>query len=442
MNCKNEKLLAKIGKKKLTKETEVDFTVLDPIDECRRINTKDYVATDATSGTVTYDRYTIPDDAFNCYGDKCANSGTLNVPAGKYVIYRIPYNALDETLGVISFYAKLASASDVVTVTISDTKEMTNADVYTPNFAYKDGKFVPIVVDITQAPGSTEGTGWSYVAGSPVYVKISSSAAIGISTIAMFDSLEAFDTMNVVKIACLSGIDGAWALDLAEDTCIEEGDYDTENPTFEFTVTGRLLTPNFNILNPMEGKGDKTVGWQIASVEKSTVAGTSNKYNGKSYVTLDDVNQEECGFLSVQIEDYCQTTDSQMIRLNLPVADGVTLDDRHYIVINNADGTTDIVFGLAAGIKVLISYPQNATIEHYVGNLNNLVGKQVRMSFPEILTDGTKYVHILNNLKVTSFPWTLSNEDGEFEITLQAKRDVNDNFYERMRIISTVVNDV
>ena len=128
-----------------------------------------------------------------------------------------------------------------------------------------------------------------------------------------------------------------------------------------------------------------------------------------------------------------------MIRLNIPVTENIALDDRHYIVIENADGTSDIVFGLPADTEMLVSYPQVAQIEHFVGNLNNLEGRQVRMSWPEYMTDGTKYVNILNNLKVTSFPWNLANEEGEFEITLQAHRDVNDNFYEKYRIVSDIV---
>ena len=435
MNCKNEILLSKVGKKKVTKETEVEFTILDPIDSCRRINTRDYVSTDATPAPV-YDRYTIPDDAFNCYGDKCANSGTLTVPAEKKVVYRVPFNALDTYLGVITFYA---IASGTVTVKISDTKAMTNADVYEPKYVASTG-FTPIVVDLTQAPASTEGTGWSFEEGKPVFIEISSSAEIKISTISLFESMEAFETMNVVKFSCLSEVSGEWALELAEETCVQEGDYDTENPEFEFTLTGKLMTPNYNALNPMHNKGSKTVGWQSMSVLKKTIADT--KYQGKSYITLDDMNQDECGFLSAQVKDYCHVTDAQMVRLNLPVAENVTLDERHFIVIKNSNGTTDLVFGLPAGVEVLVSYPQTVQIEHFVGNLKNLEGKHVRMSWPEIMTDGTKYVNVLNNLKVTSFPWNLSNEEGEMEISLQAKRDVNDNFYEQMRVVSDVVRDI
>lgn len=434
MKCKNEKLLAKIGKEKLTKTTEVDFTVLNPLDDCRRINARDYVASE---GAVEYNRYLIPDDKFNCYGDKCVNSGTLTIPANGKAVYRVPLNALDTYLGVIAFYA---IASGKITVKVSDTKTFTNADVYEPAYIQSSG-FTPVVVDLSQAPKSTEGTGWTYEEGKNVYIEISSASGVQVSTIMLFESIEAFDTMNVVKIACLTSIDGAWANDLAEDTCVQEGDYDTENPSYEFTITGKLLTGNYNILNPMDNKGDKTTGWQIASISKTTKV-VSGKYGGKAFITLDDMDQDECGFLSVQIEDYCHTTDSQMIRLNLPVADDIALDDRHYIVIKNSDGTTDLVFGLAADMKMLISYPQMANIEHYVGNLNNMVGKIVRMSFPEFMTDGTKYVNVLNNLKVTSFPWNLANEEGEFEITLAVKRDVNDNFYERMKIISPIVQNI
>ena len=441
MKCKNEMLLAKVGKEKVTKETELEFTILDPIDSCRRINTRDYVAKSPDGLAPAYDRYTIPDDVFNCYGDKCANSGTLTVYSSTYVVYRVPYNQLDTYIGVISFYA-IASAKNAINVTISNSKNFTNADVYQPDYVLKNG-FVPVVLDLSLEPASTVGSGWANVKGDEVYIKIEpvSGNDLKISTIALFESIEAFTTMNVVKMACLTSIDGAWALELAEQTCVQEGDYDTEAPTFEFTVAGKLLTPNFDFLNPMHNKGEKVKGWQSASVVKTTKTGDS-KYPGKTYITLDDMNQDECGFLSIQVKDYCHTTDSQLVRLNIPVTDNITIDERHFVVINNDDGTTDIVFGLPAGLDMLISYPQVASIEHFVGNLNNLVGKKVRMAWPEIMTDGTKYVNVLNNVKVTSFPWNVSNEESDFEITLQAQRDVNDNFYERQRIVSSVVKDL
>ena len=440
MKCKNEILLAKVGKEKLTPETEVELTVLDPIDSCRRINTRDYVGTDATAGTLVYDQYSVPDDQFNCYGDKCANSGTLTIPSTKKVVYRIPYNALDTYLGVITFYA-LASAA--VTVKISDTKEMTNADVYTPSVVSGSG-YKAVVVDLTQEPSSTDGDGWTYVAGQPVFIEISSATEnIGISTIALFESMEAFVTMNVVKFSCVSGLEGAWELALAEDTCVQDGDYNTnETNEFEFTLTGKKFTPNYNILNPMHNKGDKTVGWQSVNVVKTTKAGTAQKYNGKSYITLDDMNQDECGFLSVQIKDYCHTTDAQMIRLNIPVTENVTLDERHYIVIKNSDGTTDLVFGLNGGMDMLVSYPQLAQIEHFVGNYDFLEGRSVRVAWPETMTDGTKYMKVLTNAKITSFPWGISQEEQEAEITFQARRDANGNFYEMQRIISNIVPNI
>lgn len=432
MKCKNEKLLAKIGKKKLTKETEVDFTVLNPLDDCRRINTRDYYT---ATGGVTYNRYQTPADAFNCYGDKCANSGTLSIPGDGKAVYRVPLNALDTYLGIIAFYA---IPNGKITVRISNDVAFTNADVYEPTYLETVG-FTPVVVDLSKAPKSTEGTGWTYRSGENVFIEIGSVAELKISTIMLFESIEAFDTMNVVKISCVSAIDGAWANDLAEETCVEEGDYDTENPNYEFTITGKLMTGNYNILNPMDGKGEKSRGWQIASISKTTRT-VEGKYGGKSFITLDDMDLNECGFLSVQIEDYCHTTDAQMIRLNLPVADDIALDDRHYIVIKNGDGTADLVFGLEADMKMLISYPQIADIEHYVGNLDNMVGKTVRMSFAEYMSDGTKYVNVLNNMKVTSFPWSSANEEGEFEITLAVRRDANDNFYERMRILSAATS--
>lgn len=431
--CNNEELLKKLGINKLTEQVEVDFTLHKELPDCRKINTKNY---SAVSGTVTYNKYRVPANAFECMRKGCVNSGTLIMAsASETVTFRVKEDATEFAAGVVTFYVAVpAGATFPVTVTfkISGASNFTNADVYTVSVTQAmvgaDG-FAPIVIDLSQTPSSEEGTGWA-ASNTGAYIQLSASAVVGFSSIAIFDSILDFEINDTVKVGCLSTVGGSFDVSAIESACAR-AQYDDSVTSFSYTVTGRKVTPNYWKLNPLMAKGTKTKGFQIATV-KETVAASG----GYGKITLPDVYQEECGFVAVQLADGCDATDSTLTELSVPTL--ITLDLDHFQVIKNADGTTDIMFNADhVGTDMLVSYPKEVDIEETVASIDNLNGTRVRMTVPYCADDGIQYRDIFDNVLITSFPANITNTDGmEFSFTITIFRDENGYFFRRQKIVA------
>lgn len=429
--CKNDALLAKIGVNKITKDMEVDFTVLSTLPDCKRINAKAYVSNvNAQSAAVvpTYSGMTKPANQFECMGGNCVNSGTLYpTVSGGTITYHAPFDGTEFAEGIITFYTKGVTSA---VVKISSDANFTNADSYTvtPGNAADDG-FSAVIVDLSATPTAV-GDGWTPSANG-VYIAITPTGTaneIGISSIAIFDEKEDFETNAVVKISCLTDISGDIDIDAAEETCWTGG-YDTEDLTFERTITGKALTPNYWLLNPLLGKGTATKGFEITGVEKVIVA--DGDY-GK--ITIADMYQDECGFVGISLADNCDVTEGMLVRLNVPSV--MPMADNHFIVVPGEEGLTDIYFNpLMVGQTVVVSYPKEVEIEELVADVDNVGTRRYQMSYKETQTDGTKWVYVYGNVLVTSFPQSINEDETEFEFTINIKKDENGHYYRKYRIL-------
>lgn len=416
--CKNDMFLGKIRMNKLSKETEVTFNVLDALPECRIIRANKVV----NDVVVNWARYDIPQNRFECEAPACGNSGTAYVGANE-AIYFVHGDATEWASGVITFYVKNATQ---VVVKVSDTKAMTNADSYTITVgsAGADG-FAPVVVDLSQT-GTAVGDGYTPSA-SGAFISITPTGSnAGISSIGVYDSMDDFAINAVVKISCLSGIEGDTAIEAAEATCWDEG-YDTSSDiSLERTITGKLLTPNFNLLNPLLGKGNRTDGFEDVTVDM--VVGEDGTF------TISDAFAEECGFYGAMVADPCNITDSMLDLISIPVP--VALTEKQYQIIEQADGVKQFRFNTAlAGKHVVVSYPRAVEIENWIADERNLNTRKVRMTVPYCTSDGVRYVKVFNNVLITSFPEGITNEENEFEFTIAIRKDSFGHFYHLNRIL-------
>ena len=302
--------------------------------------------------------------------------------------------------------------------------------------AHGDDGYTAVVVDLSQA--STDiGSGWS-AEGEAIYVKVKLTTATGLSTLAMFESMDDFAVSTHVIARCLTGIDGSFDLDVAERTCFKGGQFDTSELTsIEKTVSYKAITPNFWRLNPMYNKGYLTKAWDKETVEVTVKALTDTDYG---YVTLDDIDQDECGFISIQVLYDCResqnVSDALLDRLAIPSK--VDMDENHYQLIDNGDGSTTILFNAVhIGRSILISYPKVVDVtDSFEITDENVNEVHTRMSYVKCYTDGTKYRFVYNNVLVTSFPDALSEDDeAEGELTLNIQRDANGRFGYAYRII-------
>lgn len=433
--CKNEKFMATVGASKLHNKVEVDFDVQRNLPDCQKISAGKYISTTATAPR--FDRFRIPKNQFECMQGSCVNSGTLMVAANSSEIYKFKLDAAEFAAGVLTFYA--LGTAGTAEVQISDTPEFTNADKYTvqlADMAHGTDGYSAVVVDLAQTPTDV-GTGWS-AEGEAIYVKITLSAATGLSTIAMFEDMDDFAVSTHVIARCLSGIDGSWDLDVAEETCFKKGQYDTSDlQGIEKTVSYRGITPNYWRMMPMYKKGNLIKAWDKETVEVTVKALSGTNYG---FVKLDDIDQDECGFISVQALYDCRESqnmsDALLYRLAIPSK--VDVDEDHYQLIDNGDGTTTILFNeVHIGMSMLISYPKVVDVTDSFDITDEEVNEvRTRMSYVRCYTDGTKYRFIFDNVLITSFPDAMTeDDDAEGEFTVSIQRDANGRFGYAYRIV-------
>lgn len=423
MKCKNQELLKKISIEKIDQNMEVTFAVLDDLPDCKKISADRYVSID---GTQSFNRYKRPVNRFECDSLGCL-SGTLYVTAGGSVVYRAQYDATDFVSGVITLYTIPGDPSTTLTVKIASDNQFTDADVYTvtvPKAAAMDDGFAPVLIDLSQTPSSVEGEGWT-ASPNGAYISISSEQAFSLSSLSILDSMEDFEINDVVKVACLSGLEGTEDIDAAEATCISSG-YNTDTaPTFTRTVTGGLVTPNYRKLNPFIGKGEKTTGFINETVEKTVVASQDGQYG---IVTLADM-AEECGWVYVAISDSCNVTDAKLERLSIPTL--VNVDEKHFLVIRDSEGVTTLYFNKELiGTEIRIAYPRTAALKNeYVADMENVGMRRTRMSYVVKQNDGISVMRVYNNVLVTSFPATINTEETSFQFTISIQMDNEGHYY-------------
>lgn len=429
MNCGTEALISKITNKKLDKSVEVSFSVIGKLPDCKRINAKDVLkvlsSEDAPITTgLDYNPYNIPANAFECHGGECENTGTFYTgQSGAKAFYFLPYRAVDFANGIITFFVTGFTGSKNVTVTISDTEAQTNADVYTVSAKGVAGEFTPVAIDLSATPTSVVGTG--YVApefGAYINIAIADANA-GISSISIFDSIKDFEINNTVTVGCLTEITGDDAIDAAEASCDDPG-YDLSNPiSFERTVVGTRVTANYDLLNPVMGKGESTKGQEIV---KTTLTVEADGDLGK--VVIPDLSAEECGFVTVMSD--CAT----LKRIDL--ATRIALDDDQYNIIPNEDGTYSMyVNAHLVGKDLFIAYPKDVDVEELIADEMNIGGVRVVMRVPFTEENGRHGYYIYGNVLVTSFPVSITSDTTEFSFTLSIQRQKDGHMYKKVYIL-------
>lgn len=433
--CTNEVLLNKIGLDPIKENAEIEFRLRTDLPDCRKISADAYIAASETPG---YSKFRKPQNRFECMRTGCVNTGTINLAtADATVTYRAMYDAVEFANGVVTYYVYVPQGTTfpvVATFKIGDDAALTNADVYTVNITQamvtSDG-FVPMFIDLSQTPASVEGNGWT-PAPTGAYIQLSADKPVGYSSISIFDTIEDFETNDVVKVSCISTMGGTSDVELIQNRC-QDAQYNDSINQLTFPLTGTRATPNYHKLNPLEGRGDAVTGFDTTTVKKTVEAYT---YDTKNYgrVTLADAYQDVCGYFAIQIADSCDVTEASLTELSVPTI--TDIDAGHYQIIKNADGTTDIILNEEiVDMGIIVSYPKRVQIEEYVGNPDNLGSVHVSMLVPVQQSDGVKMVYIYENVFVTSFPTTITNETAEFAFTITIARDANGHFYKRQRII-------
>lgn len=405
--CKNDVLIQKVGVNKITKSMEVDFDVFRRMPDCNRINAKNYYS---AATTPSYDRWHVPEDVFECDKTECVNSGTLS-GFGANVVYAVQGDVTEWAAGVIAFYT-LAAASQSVSVEISDTANFTNSATYaaaqTSGVHDDDSAFNAYVVDLSQTPTASTGTGWS-ATGNVAYIKFTGTNFTSLSSIAIFNEALDFNTSTVVKVGCLSGIDGTFDLEVAEATCFNPAAYDVDALTsIERTITGNSVTANYMLLNPLISRGKEATSFDIETIEATAV-----DVGAYAAVPLQGLDTDQCGRVSVAVAGVCAPHDGILTRLG---SSGIKLEADQFALVT-LDGVPNIIVNeILAGKVLTISYPKKVNVEAFDICAENLETVRARMTYVKCHTDGARYRFVYDNVLITSFPDGFTN-DGEQEFS-------------------------
>lgn len=447
MRCDNDALLSKIGLKSVQKTHEISFNVLTDIENCKRINTRQYIS--VVSSATTYNRNLVPDDRFNCLPIGCRNTGTLMinspttgddfVASGKF---SIAYDATEFYAGVTTYYLYFDDPGTyTVTTTMSNISDeaQTNADVYEKQIVVNEAGFYPIVVDFSEVPSSVTGNGWTATeAGAIINIEVEGASAfdVGISSIYFYDSVLDFQVNDVVNVGCLTDVSADLGIDANDNTCFA-ADYDPDSTSLEFTITGNTVTPNYFKMNPLISKTDVVDGWELQTDDR-TVQSTTINGTTYGYIQVPDMDITECGFTKVMLNDNCNVVDSNLDRVQSPIP--ITISETQFIVL---DGTTTdpldagkiLLHETLIGQKVIVQYPKAVTMDEWAANDKNVNHARVRMVIPFCYNDGTTGYYIFENVLVTSFPFTIAVSDtSEFSFTITVARDPEGNWYKVRRI--------
>lgn len=428
--CSNDKLFRYVGGTKLDDHDDVEFRLRKDMFDCRKIDTR-FV----TSGVGTYNKYLKPGNAFECGRHGCTTSGTLMVAANGSVVFHDPNDATEYANGIVTFYVYKGEATlpATVTVTLSDSESFTNADTYTYTVTEVDSDgFAPVIIDL-QATPTQVGDGWT-ASSAGTYIRITSTAALGYSSISIYDSIEDFAVEDVVKVSCLSTIGGTVDLSTIAEQC-QEVTYDDNINTLSYSLTGTRVTPNYWKLNPLMEKGEAAVGSEPTERE-ITIAETTIDSVTYGLITLGDVNQDDCGGISVQLKTDCDSDVYMLQKLNIPTV-LANLGEGYYQVIKKADGSTDIVFNAALiGQVVFVSYPKIVNIEERVATVDALDGVHVTMIDKIHYSDKSTVIRRFENVFITSFPATITNNAVDFSFTITIARDASGAFYHEQKLIA------
>lgn len=435
MRC-NDELFKLISVNKIDQSDEIELRVKRDLDTCRRIKTTAPYAT--SEGTLSTNIYRRPNNKFECSRNGCVNSGTIfTTEASQRFIYRTG-DATEFVAGIVTFYVTADYEGQfpvTVTFKIGDTATLTNADVYTKTFTQADfdtdDGFVPVIIDLSATPSSVEGNGWTASAGG-AYIQLSADKTdVGFSSIAIFESLEDFELIDVIKMGCVTSAGDDMSFSTIEDTC-QAVKYDQNVNTLSFSVTANMISANYFRANPMYAAGEKTEGFITRTVKRVVEEYT---VDGKQYgrIVLADANQAECGRIALQIVNDCEPTILRM--LSMPSI--VNVGEEQYLALNNADGTTDIIVNAVhVGMELRVSYPQTADIREAVFSNKNLEGKEGSIVWTRHLSDGSTVVDVFDNVFVTTFPRNITNSSATFSWSFSAARDAEGNFYREQTILA------
>lgn len=444
--CDNKILIEKLTTSPLDNDTEIHVTVLSNLTACTAVNTRDFAFTTAVPGTArSFNEYLRPHDEFQCLPEGCVNSGTLQVTGGigatVWAGTTISTDATKFVAGILTFFTYLrAPGTQTIRVSISDFEDpgFNDADIYEYEATALLAGFVPIAIDLAEAPSSITGSGWSDSdLGINIRIEVDpvSTGTQGyayLSSLRIFNSLLDFRVNETVIMGCVENITGDNTVDVTTSTCFGAS-VDENSASFDRDVLARAITPNWNILSPMMRRGEATEG-SIPKTVQLRVRETVR--DGKTFgmVRITNINPDECRFLYAQLADSCDVKDSQKFLSSSPVAISITPTD--FIRLSGintpaVDQGVLLFHESLIGEEVRISYPKKVSVSEWIADGRDANRRRTNVMVVRKVKGEIEMIDTYSNVIVTSFPDTNTRDETDFNLAFSVQRDRDGEFFKR-----------
>lgn len=344
--------------------------------------------------------------------------------------------------GVVTFYVTV-DAPGVYNVAYSagDYGDSANFDTWVNVLDVATAGSYKVTFNLTDAPSSTTGTGWSPsttgVYQSVIVDPVTAPAEVGVSTFSYYEGLDDLKGNVVINLECLQSFGNDFEAEVTEQIC-GGSTYNTNSTDRDLEFQAIKASRDPNILAPNNHKVR-----DLNTSHYTTTTLTASAYtddNGTEFATLQvsDIAQACDQAVGVLLKDDCGATELDQIS----VSGGVkSMDKDSFILLDGSTGSDDkgrILLDSSYTDKTFcVNYPQLVVADAIVTTTefkDVVVDAQFKRSY---VKNGKKVTSVINftNLLIRSVAEDQSTDASEgWTISATATAGANGTIVERFTI--------
>jgi len=339
--------------------------------------------------------------------------GEDGLPAEGQTTFVTPMSVSGEKFqyGYTRFLLK-GKAGDVFDIYLRNAK----GDKDQSKFTYtlnEDGWNVVVLENFN--PDNVIGNGWIGTdAGYEMVIVPKQASEFAMSTIELFENIYDMQRSQAFALTCLNEFTPSTELTTTEDVC-DMPQYDETATTMEITLNGAQFVGDmfdFGGLTKRSDKAEFPVNKNGEFVPKTEIV-DGVEY---SYITLPDLANVKCANFMVQPQNCDYET--------LKFIDGtgnigsMELPDDVFV----REGNRLYFSGSYKDQKMVVSYPTMISGQSYEIGVNELNKNRYSLEI-EVPYGKKSAILVLDNVMLTSIPWTWTKEESSFELPMTATRD-------------------
>lgn len=349
---------------------------------------------------------------------KVKENGEDGLPVAGQTQFVTPMSVSGEkfTYGYTRFMAK-GKAGDKIEIYLRNSKEDKNQSKY--NYTLKEDGWNVVVIENFN-PDTVIGSGWvGTTDGYEMVIVPKQESDISLSTIELFENAYEFERTQSFILTCLNEFTPETELTTTEDVC-DMPQYDETATTMEITLNGAQFVGDMFGFGGLTKRSDKAE-YPVAKNDKFVA--TKEVVDGVEYsmITLPDLADIKCPAFLVQPQD-CELGTLKYLEGtgnigSMEVPDDAFIRDGNKLYFNST----------YADAEVIVGYPTMISGQAYTIGVNELNRNRYRLEIELPYGKGSAIL-VLDNVMITSIPWTWTKEEGAFELPMTATRDVRGNY--------------